>query len=279
MKVVLFCGGLGTRLREHSETIPKPLVNIGVRPIIWHLMRYYAHFGHNEFILCLGYKGELIKKFFLEYEETVANDFVLSNGGKVIELYNRDVADWRITFVDTGLQSNIGQRLCAVRDHLDGDDVFMANYSDGLTNLDLDTYVERAIASGAVASLLGVQNATSFHAVSSDADGWVTSIGALRDAPFLINAGFFVLRQEVFDYIHNGEELVEEPFKRLAAEHKLFTQSYEGFWRAMDTLKDKMIFDKMYAEGDRQWEVWRRFKNKRPLTESDVNPRMPRVLP
>jgi glucose-1-phosphate cytidylyltransferase len=279
MKVVLFCGGLGTRLREHSETIPKPLVNIGYRPIIWHLMRYYAHFGHKEFILCLGYKGDMIKKFFLNFEETASNDFALSNGGKTIELFNRDIADWRITFVDTGLQSNIGQRLCAVRHHLDDDDVFMANYSDGLTNLDLDTYVERANASKAVATVLGVRNAHSFHAITSDKNGWVESIGPLRDAPFRINGGFFVLRREIFDYIRDGEELVEEPFQRLAAERKLYMQTYEGFWRAMDTLKDKLVFDQMNDEGNKKWEVWWQPNNHRPPNASDDAEKTSQVLP
>jgi glucose-1-phosphate cytidylyltransferase len=111
MKVVLFCGGLGTRLREHSDTIPKPLVNIGHRPILWHLMRYYAHYGHKDFVLCLGYRGDLIREYFLNYNECMSNDFVLADGGKKVELLTRDLDDWRITFVDTGLQSNIGQRL------------------------------------------------------------------------------------------------------------------------------------------------------------------------
>ena len=124
MKVVLFCGGLGTRLREHSDTIPKPLVNIGHRPILWHLMRYYAHYGHKDFILCLGYRGDLIREYFLNYNECISNDFVLSDGGKKIELLSRDLDDWRITFVDTGLQSNIGQRLLRVRKFLEGEDSF-----------------------------------------------------------------------------------------------------------------------------------------------------------
>ena len=115
MKVVLFCGGLGTRLREHSDTIPKPLVNIGYRPILWHLMRYYAHYGHKEFILALGYRGEMIREYFLNYNDALSNDFTLSDGGRHIEQHQRDFDDWKITFVDTGLHSNIGQRLLRVR--------------------------------------------------------------------------------------------------------------------------------------------------------------------
>ena len=131
MKVVLFCGGLGTRLREHSDTIPKPLVNVGIRPLIWHLMRYYAHFGHKDFILCLGYRGDLIREYFINYKEYLSNDFTLSEGGRRLELHSTDIQDWRITFVDTGLHANIGQRLLKVRKHLHGEEVFLANYADG----------------------------------------------------------------------------------------------------------------------------------------------------
>src|SRR5512146_139708 len=140
MKVVLFCGGLGTRLKEHSDTIPKPMVELGYRPLMWHLMRYYAHYGHKEFILCLGYRGDIIKKYFLNYDECLSNDFVLTNGGRRVQLYNNDIEDWTISFVDTGLDANIGQRLLRAREYIGDDEVFMANYSDGLTNLDLNVY-------------------------------------------------------------------------------------------------------------------------------------------
>src|SRR6476620_5736469 len=137
MKVVLFCGGLGTRLGELTEHIPKPLVKIGYRPILWYVMKYYAHYGHRDFILCLGYKADTIKDYFLHYDECLSNDFVLDGqGGKPI-LLNRDIHDWKITFVDTGMHANIGQRLRAVRGHLEGEETFLANYADGLTDLNL----------------------------------------------------------------------------------------------------------------------------------------------
>src|SRR4030095_4084460 len=141
MKVVLFCGGLGTRLREHSDTIPKPLVNVGFRPIVWHLMCYYAHYGHREFVLALGYRGDLIRDYFLNYNEAMSNDFTLSKGGTQIDLHHRHPDDWKITFVDTGLHSNLGQRLLRVRKYLRDDEWFLANYSDGLSDLPLDTVV------------------------------------------------------------------------------------------------------------------------------------------
>src|SRR5258706_5296962 len=137
MKVVLFCGGLGLRLRDVSEEIPKPMVVVGYRPILWHVMKYYAHFGHKDFILCLGYKSEVVKNYFLNYSEALSNDFVLSGGGRDLQLLGKDIEDWRITFVDTGTLSSIGQRLLAVRDHLAGEETFLANYSDGLSDLDL----------------------------------------------------------------------------------------------------------------------------------------------
>src|SRR3954447_8264301 len=135
MKVVIFCGGLGTRLREHSETIPKPLVNVGFRPILWHLMSYYAHFGHKDFILCLGYRADLIRQYFLDYRAAMSSDFTLSEGGRKVELLGPSTDDWRITFVNTGMHSNLGQRLLRVRHLLGGDEEFLANYSDGLSDL------------------------------------------------------------------------------------------------------------------------------------------------
>jgi glucose-1-phosphate cytidylyltransferase len=162
MKVVLFCGGLGTRLREHSETIPKPLVSIGYRPIVWHLMRYYASFGHTEFILCLGYRGDAIREYFLHYNEAMSNDFTLSDGGKRIELHKSDLDDWRITFVDTGLHSNIGERLLSVRERLKDETMFLANYSDGLSDIPLDTMIAKFEQSEAVATFAAVSAASSF---------------------------------------------------------------------------------------------------------------------
>jgi glucose-1-phosphate cytidylyltransferase len=256
MKVVLFCGGLGTRLREHSDTIPKPLVNIGVRPIIWHLMRYYAHFGHTEFILALGYRGDMIREYFLNYNEALSNDFVLSNGGRTVSLIKSDIADWRITFVDTGLHANIGQRLQRVRKYLGDDEEFLANYADALSDLPLDQHLADFRRTGAVASFMSVPSPQSFHALHGDDDGLVTSFGPMTDAGFWINAGFFCLKREIFDHIEDGDELVERPFQRLIAERKLGTFRYRGFWQAMDTFKDKISYDRMEGRGDCPWMVW-----------------------
>jgi glucose-1-phosphate cytidylyltransferase len=257
MKVVLFCGGFGTRLREYSETIPKPLVNIGDRPIIWNLMKYYAHHGHKDFVLCLGYRGDLIKEFFLDYRECMSTDFVLSNGAKDIQLLGADTSDWRITFRNTGLRSNIGQRLLAVREDVEHDEIFLANYSDGLSDLPLEDFIRRFERSNAVAAFVCVRPSNSLSKVTLADGGIVTSIDYVSNSIY-INGGFFALRREIFDYIEPGEELVEEPFRRLIEERRLLAYTYDGFWCAMDTFKDKKKFDDFYEQGNRPWEVWER---------------------
>lgn len=256
MKVVLFCGGLGTRLREHSETVPKPMVNIGYRPIIWHLMKYYAHFGHTEFILCLGYRGDLIKQYFVNYEEWLSNDFQLAGSGKNMHLYNRDIEDWKITFAETGPHANIGQRLLAVRRYLKDDAEFLANYSDGLTDLPLDEYLGEFRRQDKIASVVCVRPGQSFHTVSLDGQGVVRDIRPFDATDLWINGGFFAFRQEVFDYLKEGEDLVQEPFQRLIGVQQLTAYRYEGFWACMDTFKDKQRFDDMNARGDTPWQVW-----------------------
>jgi glucose-1-phosphate cytidylyltransferase len=256
MKVVLFCGGLGTRLREHSDTIPKPLVTIGYRPLLWHLMRYYAHFGHREFILCLGYRGEMIREYFLNYNEAMSNDFTLSDGGRRIELHRRDTFDWNITFVDTGLHSNIGQRLLRVQNYLHDQAEFLANYSDGLASVPLDQLIADFRSKQAIASFVSVRSPQSFHAVHATPAGIVTSMGAVHDQQARINGGFFALRHEIFNYIREGEELVEQPFGRLVAEQRLVAFPWDGFWQCMDTFKDKITYDRMEAKGDCPWKVW-----------------------
>ena len=256
MKVVLFCGGLGTRLREYSGEIPKPMVKIGYRPILWHVMKYYAHFGHKEFILCLGYKADVIKQFFLNYEEWISNDFTLSGGGKHLELENNDIADWHITFVDTGLHSNIGQRLVAVKKYVDADEMFLANYSDGLTDLHLPNMIDEFSKGDKVASFMAVPPSQSFHLVDMDSDGAVQSIRPVTESSILINGGYFVLRREIFDYIRPGEELVVEPFRRLIDERKLVAYRYDRFW-VMDTFKEQQQLADMYNSGRGAWELWK----------------------
>ncbi len=256
MKVVLFCGGLGTRLKEYSETIPKPMVEIGLRPIMWHLMKYYAHFGHNEFILCLGYRGDYIREYFLKYNECLSNDFTLSDGGRTVTLYNRDISDWKITFADTGISSNIGQRLSAVRKYLDGESMFMANYTDGLSDLHLPEYIDYFKQHDKTACFLSARPSATFHTVESKADGTVTHIDDVRNTDLHVNAGFFIFKPTLFDAMGEGEELVLEPFQRLIKAQQLITYKHSGFWASMDTFKEKRTFDDMYARGDTPWALW-----------------------
>ena len=258
MKVVLFCGGLGMRLRDYSESIPKPMVPVGYRPILWHVMRYYAHYGHKEFILCLGYKADVIKRYFLDYDETISNDFVITEGGKKVDLLASDIQDWKITFVDTGLNANVGTRLRAVQPFLDGEKTFLANYSDGVSDLPLPSMIEFFQQRDALACFVGVAPSQTFHLVSADSAGRVSTIRHIRDMGMRINGGFFVLRSEIFDWIRPGEELVEQPFQRLAEAGKLLSYDYDGFWACMDTFRDKQLLEDLYSSGKVPWEVWKR---------------------
>lgn len=257
MKVVIFCGGTGMRMKEYSDVIPKPMVEIGYRPILWHLMRYYAHYGHTEFILCLGHMGDVIKKYFLNYAEWLSNDFTLTHGGKDLTLFTTDISDWTITFIDTGIKSNIGERLSIVRENLADEPVFMANYSDGLTDLCLPDYIQFFKERDKIASFLSVRPSQSFHIVETDTDDHVTSIYPVQKSNMWVNGGFFIFKREIFDYIREGEELILEPFQRLIAAEELITYRHTGFWAGIDTFKEKQMFDDMYASGKRPWAVWR----------------------
>jgi glucose-1-phosphate cytidylyltransferase len=269
VKVVLFCGGLGLRIRDYSESIPKPLVPIGARPILWHVMKYYAHYGHRDFILCLGYRAEAIKEFFLNYDECLSNDFVFSEGGKKLLLSHSDIHDWNITFANTGIDSNIGQRLKAVKKYLEGEEVFLANYTDGLTDLQLPSMIEQIDKHKAVATFLSARPNLSFHVVTAASNGMVDGIREMTKANIRINSGYFVLRKEIFDYIREGEELVQEPFQRLIQEKKLAAYEYDGFFHAMDTFKDRQLLEDLLASGHAPWEVW----NSPAARKEDLPPR------
>lgn len=272
MKVVLFCGGEGIRLREYSEQIPKPMVPIGYRPILWNVMKYYANFGHNDFILCLGYKEDVIKKYFINYDETVSNDFIFKNGGKNIKLFNSDIHDWKITFVDTGLHSNIGMRLLRVRDYLKGEKMFLANYSDGLTDLhlpDMINWFEKK--KDKTAGFVVYKPGQSVHVVHREEDGTVHKIIHIKDSGLHLNTGYFVFRDDIFDYIEYGEELVQEPFQRLIEKNRLISWEHKGFWASMDTFKDKKMLDDLYEKGNPVWEVWKKPKRPAQILKAIVN--------
>jgi glucose-1-phosphate cytidylyltransferase len=263
MKVVLFCGGMGMRIRPLTpnggggeDATPKPMVHVGGRhPLMWHVMKYYAHFGHTEFILCLGYGADVIKRYFLEYNEYMSNDFVLS-GGNHLELKRRDIDTWKIHFVDTGLNSNVGTRLWKVRHLLEGDPMFLANYADGLSDLPHAEYQQAFEASGKAAGFVAVRPSASGHVAKLDPDGNVRAIETYTEADLWINGGYFILKPEVFDHMNEGEELVREPFQRLIEKRQLYAHRYEGFWQACDTFKEKQDLDQRFTAGDTPWQVW-----------------------
>ncbi len=257
MKVVLFCGGLGTRIKELSGGLPKPMVNVGSNPILWHIMKYYAYYGHKDFILCLGYNGNKIIDYFLNYNKCLSADFTLSNGEKIMHITESDISDWNITFADTGLKSNIGQRLKAVEKYLSDDEVFLANYADGVTDLPLPDMIDFFMKSGKVGCFLCVKPSQSFHVISLKDENYVASIQYIRDTNIKINGGYYIFRKDIFKYIKDGEELVVEPFQRLIKENKLIGYTYDKFWHCMDTFKEQQELNDMFDRGCAPWVVWR----------------------
>ena len=255
MKVVLFCGGHGMRMRTGTPgDVPKPMQMVGPRPLIWHVMRYYAHFGHTDFVLCLGYGSHHIKDFFLNYTETTSNDFVL-RGGEV-RLLSTDISDWSITFVQTGVTSPIGERLRRVREHLDGEEMFLANYADVLTDAPLPEIIDRFVATDAGASMMVVPPPGSFHCVDLGEGNLVGGIAPVDQMPLWVNGGYFVLRQEVFDHIPEGGDLVGDGCVELAKRGRLLAYPYRGYWRPTDTVKERLALDEAYSRGEHPWALW-----------------------
>jgi glucose-1-phosphate cytidylyltransferase len=256
MKVVLFCGGFGMRMRDGVSSGPKPMAMVGQRPLLWHVMRYYAHFGHTDFVLCLGYGASYVKDFFLSYDETGSNDFVLENGARDITLFSTDISDWRITFVDTGLASPIGERLRRVRRFVESEPMFMANYADVLTDAPLPDMISRFEASNAVASLLAVPLQSSHHVVDIGEDSLITRVTPMRNLLQWENGGYFVLRPEIFDYLNEGEDLVDDALIRLVSQGRVLAYSYKGYWTPADTVKERVQLEEMYERGYCPWMIW-----------------------
>jgi glucose-1-phosphate cytidylyltransferase len=256
MKVVLFCGGYGMRMRDDVDDVPKPMQMIGDRPLLWNVMRYYAHYGHTEFILCLGYGAQHVVDFFRQYDETRSNDFVMRKSGADVELLSSDISDWTITFVHTGLDTPIGERLRRVRDFIGGDSVFAANYADVLTDVRLDLMLQRFLLSGAVGSLLAVPPQSAFHIVDVGGDCLVRSITAVSSLDVQENGGYFFFTPEIFDYLGEGEDLVTHALARLASERRLLAWPHVGFWKPADTVKERSELDLMARREQRPWAVW-----------------------
>ncbi|HEY6491775.1 MAG TPA: sugar phosphate nucleotidyltransferase [Trebonia sp.] len=256
MKVVLFCGGFGMRMRDGVTNAPKPMAMIGNRPLLWHVMRYYAHYGHTDFVLCLGYGAAAVKDFFLSYDETRSNDFVLEGGDREVKLFKTDISDWRITFVDTGLHSAIGERLRRVRRFVEDEEMFLANYADVFTNVPLPDMVSHFAATDAVISLLAVPPTSSHHVVDVDENGLITQVTPVRDLRQWENGGYFVIRPEIFDHLYEGEDLVEDAIVRLVPQGRVLAYPHKGYWSPADTVKERAQLEEMYHRGDCPWMVW-----------------------
>ena len=224
--------------------------------MLWHVMHYYSQFGHRDFVLCLGYKANAVKEFFLNWRQQTYSDCVISDAGRKVEFLGDRLPDWRVTLVDTGLWRNIGQRLCAVREHVKNEEMFLANYSDGLSDAPLPQMIELLEKSGKTGCFLAVRPPLTFHLVEFDGNGEVQRMRASADSDIWINAGYFVFRNKVFDYINEGEELVVEPFERMIAEGELIAYRHDGFFRAMDTLRDKQLLDELWDSGRAPWKSW-----------------------
>jgi glucose-1-phosphate cytidylyltransferase len=260
MKVVLFCGGLGVRRREISEEIPKPMLRIGDRPILWHIMKYYAHYGFQDFILCLGYRANAVKDYFLGYSEPRANNFVISRGGSEVRRLPSEIDGWNITLVDTGLHTNIGQRLKKIQPFLEEDEMFLANYGDNLTDAPIDEMVRDMRDDPAkVAAFLCVPPSSSFHVISCRGTGRKSSVDRIqtaKESDIWINGGYFVLRREIFDHIKEGDELVPDALNALRQDDRVVAWRHEGFWASMDTPKEMYFLNELYSNGRAKWAKW-----------------------
>jgi glucose-1-phosphate cytidylyltransferase len=244
-------------MRADSQSLPKPMTPIGSRPVLWHIMRYYAHFGHKDFILCLGHGAQAVKDYFLNYRETTSNDFVLRQGGEDVKMLSTDISEWTISFIDTGMDTAIGERLRRVRPYLDGDDMFLANYGDVLTDAPMNDLIMQFARTDAVAQLLAVKPQDSFHVVDIDGESTVTGMTPVASMSMRINGGYFVFRKEIFDYLNEGEDLVTGACVRAANVGLVRAVQYDGFWAPMDTLKERSALEEQYRRGNSPWALWR----------------------
>jgi glucose-1-phosphate cytidylyltransferase len=257
MKTVILCGGQGTRLREETEYRPKPLVDVGGRPILWHIMKNYAHHGHHEFVLCLGYRGQMIKEYFLNYE-AMTNDFTISLGSRQGIRYHDapNEGEFEVTLADTGLDTMTGGRLKRVARYLDGD-VFGMTYGDGLSDVDLTKVWEFHKSHGKLATVTTVRPISRFGTVRLAEDGLVHQFAEKPIQDNWISAGFFILDRRVLDYIDGDETIFEqEPLQRLADEGQLMAYRHDGFFYAMDTYREYLLLNELWNSGDAPWKVW-----------------------
>jgi glucose-1-phosphate cytidylyltransferase len=259
MKVVILCGGEGTRLREETEYKPKPMVTIGGFPILWHIMKHYSHYGFSDFVLCLGYKGEAIKQYFLNHE-LMHNDFTIKFNDRKCDVVHKEkeMEDWQITFADTGLKSQTGSRIKRIERYI-GSETFLATYGDAVSTINLPDEIAFHRKKGAAATLAGVHPHSKFGLVSADKEGIVEKFVEKPLLEDYVNGGFYVFSQEIFDYLSGDGSCVLEtaPFSELVQKRKMAMYKHSGFWHSMDTYKDFLELNRIWDEGGQPWKVWK----------------------
>lgn len=257
MKVVILAGGRGTRISEETETIPKPMVEIGGKPVLWHIMKTYSHYGYHDFVLCLGYKGYIIKEYFSHYFLHMT-DVTIDMTSNDIKIHSRFSEPWKVTLVDTGLETMTGGRLKRVQNYVENKP-FLMTYGDGLADIDLKAAIESHKKSNTLATITAVQPLGRFGSLDINASNKVESFFEKpKGDKVWINAGYFILEPKIFDYIKNGDASVweKDPLEKLAAEGQLNAFKHQGFWKPMDTLRDKVELENMWKTGKAPWKVW-----------------------
>lgn len=260
MKTIILCGGQGTRIRDVSDNIPKPMIPVGNFPVLWHIMKYYATWGHKDFVLCLGHQGQVIRNFFVNYE-THTNDFTLTLGKhKEISFHDGHAEEgWKITFAETGLNSMTGARVQKVKRYLEGEGNFMLTYGDGLGNVDLEKLISFHLAHGKILTVSGVRPPGRFGEIIGDSSGKVTEFNEKPQATGgRISGGFFVCQKELFNYLDHSEDLVfeEAPMRALVREGQMMVYEHNGFWQPMDTYRDYLLLNNLCTKGKAPWQIW-----------------------
>jgi glucose-1-phosphate cytidylyltransferase len=258
MKTVILCGGRGTRLGEHGAAVPKALIKIGERPLLWHLLKIYSHHGLNDFVLCLGYLGDAIKRYFLEHH-WLYSDFTLEmsrTGDYRLHKQDAQSEDWNITFAETGLNTNTGGRVKLSEKYIGDDQTFCVTYGDGLADIDLPALLEYHRSHGKIATLTAVHPQSNFGLLKLDQDNAITEFVEKPVMKEWINGGFFVFNRGIFDYVPDDCVLEREPFERLAQDRELMAYTHTGFWKCMDTYKDNVEFNQLWDAGRAEWKVW-----------------------
>lgn len=260
MKVIIFCGGQGTRIRDVSETLPKPMIPVGEVPILWHIMKYYAYMGHKEFILCLGYKGDVIKDFFLNYESLTRDLTLYLGNSKSIEYRTEhEEADWRVTLANTGLDAMTGARLRKVRKYIGDDKYFMLTYGDGVGDIDIDKLLSFHENHGRILTVTGVRPPGRFGELTYSKDGLITEFNEKPQASGgRISGGFFVCSNKIFDYLDDREDLIFEtdPMRKLVMDEQMMMYEHDGFWQPMDTYRDYIFLNSLVSKGEAPWIKW-----------------------